>query len=70
MRRRRWIGGRALGIDYGKKKRQFGQGIYYRVGHLFMSGIYNVGYCAMTRCDFRNVSSGEVLFFSTDTARQ
>ena len=39
-------------------------------GHLFMSGIYNVGYCAMTWCDFRNVSSGEVLFFSTDTARQ
>ena len=39
-------------------------------GHLFMSGIYNVGYCAMTWCDFRNVSSGEVFFFSTDTERQ
>ena len=38
-------------------------------GHLFMSGIYNVGYCAMTWFDFRNVSSGEVLF-STDTARR
>ena len=28
-----------------------------------MSGIYNVGYCAMTWCDFQNMSSGEVLFF-------
>ena len=28
-----------------------------------MSGIDNVGYCAMTWCDFRNVSSGQVLFF-------
>ena len=32
-------------------------------GHLFMSGIYNVGYCAMTWYDFRNVSSRQVLFF-------
>ena len=32
-------------------------------GHLFMSGIYIVGYCAMTWYDCRNVSSGEVLFF-------
>ena len=29
-----------------------------------MSGIYNVGYCAMTWCDFRNMSSGHVLFFN------
>ena len=28
-----------------------------------MSGICNVGYCAMTWCDFRNLSSGQVLYF-------
>ena len=33
-------------------------------GHLFMSGVYNVRYLAMTWCDFRNVSSGQVLFFN------
>ena len=33
-------------------------------GHLFISGIYNVGYCVMILCDFRNVSSGvRALFF-------
>ena len=40
------------------------QGKTHFSGHLFMSGIYNVGYCAMTWCDFRNVSSGvRTLFF-------
>ena len=33
-------------------------------GHRFMSGIYNVGYCAMTWCDFWNGAALKYSFFN------